>query len=180
MPGSDREYEKDRKLFVGGLDYETTDNELRDYFEQFGELTDYVVMKFPDTKRSRGFGFVTFKDPGNLEDCVVSGPHQLGSTTVELKRATPREDDRKGGRSGGRFFTYSPASPPIQSDVVSRSTGQTNQRFSRGRPDDHYTDEGEPICRRCSQPGHIELGCRVIMDHSRTLNDSRPTSGARR
>ena len=105
MPGADREYEKDRKLFVGGLDYETTDNELRDYFEQFGELTDYVVMRFPDTKRSRGFGFVTFKDPSNLEDCVVSGPHQLGSATVDLKRATPREEDRRGGgggRSGGR------------------------------------------------------------------------------
>ena len=105
MPGADREYEKDRKLFVGGLDYETTDNELRDYFEQFGELTDWVVMRFPDTKRSRGFGFVTFKDPSYLEECVVSGPHQLGSATVDLKRATPREDDRKGGgggRSGGR------------------------------------------------------------------------------
>ena len=37
MPGADREFEKDRKLFVGGLDYETTDSVLKEYFEQFLE-----------------------------------------------------------------------------------------------------------------------------------------------
>jgi len=108
MPGADREFEKDRKLFVGGLDYETTDSVLKEYFEQFGELTDWVVMKFPDTRRSRGFGFVTFKDPERLEDCLSAGPHRLDGATVELKRATPREDERRGGKGGrsgkgGRF-----------------------------------------------------------------------------
>ena len=49
MP-SDRDAARDRKLFIGGLDYDTTDSKLKDYFEQFGELTDYVVMKFPDTR----------------------------------------------------------------------------------------------------------------------------------
>ena len=102
MPGADREFEKDRKLFIGGLDYETTDTSLRDYFEQFGELTDWVVMKFPDTRRSRGFGFVTFKEPDNLEDCLSAGPHQLDGATIDIKRATPREEERGGGgRSGG-------------------------------------------------------------------------------
>ena len=45
-----------RKVFVGGLSYSTTDAGLRQYFEQFGELVDAVVMKFRDTQRSRGFG----------------------------------------------------------------------------------------------------------------------------
>ena len=100
MPGADREFEKDRKLFVGGLDYETTDSVLKEYFEQFGELTDWVVMKFPDTRRSRGFGFVTFQNPDNMEDCLSSGPHSLDGATVDLKRATPRDNER-GGRSRG-------------------------------------------------------------------------------
>ena len=108
MPGADREFEKDRKLFIGGLDYETTDSMLKEYFEQFGELTDWVVMKFPDTRRSRGFGFVTYKDPERLEDCLSAGPHRLDGATVELKRATPRDDERRGGKGGrsgkgGRF-----------------------------------------------------------------------------
>ena len=108
MPGADREFEKDRKLFIGGLDYETTDSVLKEYFEQFGELTDWVVMKFPDTRRSRGFGFVTYKDPERLEDCLSAGPHRLDGATVELKRATPRDDEKRGGKGGrsgkgGRF-----------------------------------------------------------------------------
>ena len=105
MPTEREDFERDRKLFVGGLDYETTDAVLREYFEQYGELTDWVVMKFPDTKRSRGFGFITFKEPEMLEDCLSQQPHTLDSKTIELKRATPREDDRRGrGRGrGGRF-----------------------------------------------------------------------------
>jgi len=99
MP-NDREAERDRKLFIGGLDYETNDGKLKDYFEQFGELTDFVVMKFPDTRRSRGFGFVTYRDPEMLEECMSNGPHTLDGKTVELKRATPRDDDRRGGRGG--------------------------------------------------------------------------------
>jgi RNA recognition motif-containing protein len=41
---------------VGGLNYATTDEGLKKYFERFGEVVDSVVMKFRDTKRSRGFG----------------------------------------------------------------------------------------------------------------------------
>ena len=45
-----------RKIFIGGLNYATTDESLRTYFEQFGEVVDCVVMKYKDTDRSRGFG----------------------------------------------------------------------------------------------------------------------------
>lgn len=45
-----------RKIFVGGLNYVTTDDGLRAYFEQFGEVTDCVVMKYKESDRSRGFG----------------------------------------------------------------------------------------------------------------------------
>eukprot|EP00971_Amphidinium_carterae_P114970 2277316-Amphidinium_carterae.1 len=43
------------KIFVGGLSRDTTDDNLRDYFSQFGELTDCVVIRDPETKRPRGF-----------------------------------------------------------------------------------------------------------------------------
>ena len=52
-----------RKLFVGGLPSDITDQQFRTFFEQFGELLDSVVMFDRDTHRSRGFGFVTFVDP---------------------------------------------------------------------------------------------------------------------
>jgi len=45
-----------RKIFIGGLNYSTTDEGLKSYFEQFGEVVDCIVMKYKDTDRSRGFG----------------------------------------------------------------------------------------------------------------------------
>ena len=50
------EPESTRKLFLGGLDYSTTEDGLRAHFDKYGKLVDVVVMRFPDTKRSRGFG----------------------------------------------------------------------------------------------------------------------------
>ncbi len=45
--------EAKRKFFLGGLNYQTTEESLRTYFSQWGSATDVVVMRFPDTKRSR-------------------------------------------------------------------------------------------------------------------------------
>lgn len=47
------------KLFVGGLPYETDDQTLREYFEQFGEIREAVVIKDRDTQKSKGYGFVS-------------------------------------------------------------------------------------------------------------------------
>ena len=54
-----KEPEQLTKLFTGGLSFETTDDSLREHFEKWGTLTDCVVMRDPQAKRSRGFGFVT-------------------------------------------------------------------------------------------------------------------------
>ncbi|KAM7472353.1 hypothetical protein LguiA_010536 [Lonicera macranthoides] len=50
------------KLFVGGLAWETQRDTMRRYFEQFGEIQEAVVITDKHTGRSRGYGFVTFKD----------------------------------------------------------------------------------------------------------------------
>uniref|UniRef100_A0A0N5AL73 RRM domain-containing protein n=1 Tax=Syphacia muris TaxID=451379 RepID=A0A0N5AL73_9BILA len=50
------------KIFVGGLPYHTTDKTLHEYFEQFGEIEEAVVITDRQTQKSRGYGFVTMKD----------------------------------------------------------------------------------------------------------------------
>jgi heterogeneous nuclear ribonucleoprotein A1/A3 len=91
--------ETHRKLFIGGLNYTTTDEILREYFTQYGELVDCVVMKFRDTKRSRGFGFVTYATLEQVDECQKHRPHTIEDTKVETKRATPREEVGRGGDS---------------------------------------------------------------------------------
>ena len=56
---SPKEPEQLRKPFIGGLSFETTDESPRSHSDQGGMLPDCVVMRGPNTKRSRGFGFVT-------------------------------------------------------------------------------------------------------------------------
>ena len=52
---------KGHKVFVGGLNYNTTDRSLAAYFERYGPLEDYIVIKTSEHK-SRGFGFVIFQN----------------------------------------------------------------------------------------------------------------------
>ncbi|XP_076032292.1 heterogeneous nuclear ribonucleoprotein at 87F isoform X4 [Oratosquilla oratoria] len=86
------EPEQMRKLFIGGLDYRTTDESLKAYFEKYGEIVDVVVMKDPKTKRSRGFGFVAFSKAYMVDDAQKNRPHKIDGRAVDTKRAVPREE----------------------------------------------------------------------------------------
>lgn len=87
-----QEPEHFRKLFIGGLDYRTTDDSLKKHFEQWGEIVDVVVMKDPKTKRSRGFGFITYSRAHMVDDAQIARPHRVDGRVVEPKRAVPRQE----------------------------------------------------------------------------------------
>nr|ADK78240.1 heterogeneous nuclear ribonucleoprotein A2 [Schmidtea mediterranea] len=89
---NDRRTEQFRKLFIGGLTPQTDEIRLRKYYEQWGELVDFVVMKDNKTGRSRGFGFVTYRDPEMVDEAQNNRPHEVDGKIVEAKRAMPRED----------------------------------------------------------------------------------------
>ncbi|NXY00001.1 ROA1 protein, partial [Centropus bengalensis] len=96
-PQSPKEPEQLRKLFIGGLSFETTDESLRSHFEQWGTLTDCVVMRDPNTKRSRGFGFVTYSSVEEVDAAMNARPHKVDGRVVEPKRAVSREDSQRPG-----------------------------------------------------------------------------------
>lgn len=80
------------KLFIGGLSMDTDKDSLKAHFEHYGEIVDAVVMKDTSTKRSRGFGFVTYSDSKSVDDCLQETKHVVDGRQVEAKRAIPRED----------------------------------------------------------------------------------------
>ncbi|XP_074515361.1 heterogeneous nuclear ribonucleoprotein A3 isoform X2 [Sebastes fasciatus] len=92
-----KEPEQLRKLFIGGLSFETTEESLRAHFEQWGTLTDCVVMRDPNSKRSRGFGFVTYAAVEEVDEAMKARPHKVDGRVVEPKRAVSREDSNKPG-----------------------------------------------------------------------------------
>jgi RNA-binding protein Musashi len=81
-----------KKMFVGGLSSEVTDQDFREYFQQFGELEDSVVMFDRDTQRPRGFGFITFVNEESVDRVLMNFNHNaIKGKWVECKRATPKE-----------------------------------------------------------------------------------------
>uniref|UniRef100_A0A8C0CFT2 RRM domain-containing protein n=1 Tax=Balaenoptera musculus TaxID=9771 RepID=A0A8C0CFT2_BALMU len=94
---SPKEPKQLRKLFIGGLSFETTDESLWSHFEQWGTLTDCVVMKDPNTKHSRGFGFVTYATVEEVDVAMNVRTHKVDGRVVEPKRAVSREDSQRPG-----------------------------------------------------------------------------------
>lgn len=107
------------KLFVGGLSWETTQENLQRFFSRYGEIVDCVVMKNNETGRSRGFGFVTFADPGNITSVLQNGPHSLDGRTIDPKPCNPRtlQKPRKGG--GYKIFLGGLPSNVTETDLRS-------------------------------------------------------------
>ncbi|XP_057183710.1 heterogeneous nuclear ribonucleoprotein D0 isoform X2 [Triplophysa rosa] len=79
--------EDEGKLFVGGLSWDTTKKDLKDYFTKFGEVVDCTLKLDPLTGRSRGFGFVLFKDAESVEKVITQKEHKLNGKVIDPKRA---------------------------------------------------------------------------------------------
>ncbi len=98
-----------QNLFVGSLAYATTDDSLKAFFEEIGEVERAKVATDRDTGRSRGFGFVTFVDEANNQKAVdeLNGK-ELDGRAINVSIARPREDkprgDFKQNNGGGNSF----------------------------------------------------------------------------
>lgn len=84
--------EQPHKIFVGGLSWQTSEDKLRDMFATYGEVTECNIMKDPVSKKSRGFGFVTFKGPETVKkvlDAHTFNPISIDEKTIDPKIAIP-------------------------------------------------------------------------------------------
>lgn len=86
-----------RKVFVGSLNYTTTEETMREHFSKYGEIVDCVIMKESKSGKSRGFGFVTYQETAMVDELMKGRPHKLDGRELETKRATPREEAGKPG-----------------------------------------------------------------------------------
>jgi RNA recognition motif-containing protein len=91
-----------RKLFVGGLSWDTTDDSLRAGFEAHGEIQEAKVITDRETGRSRGFGFVTFTNEADAETALNALNGQaFEGRTIKVDFAEERGPRGGGGGGGG-------------------------------------------------------------------------------
>ncbi len=92
-----------KKLFVGGLSWNTTDDQLKEFFSEAGEVVSANVITDKYSGRSKGFGFVEMSSEKEAKEAMkkLNGKEFDGRTIVvdEAKPQAPRED--RGGGGGG-------------------------------------------------------------------------------
>ncbi len=93
-----------KKLYVGGLAYSVTDDQLHQLFSQHGTVESAKVITDKFTDRSRGFGFVEMSTPEEAEKAIAAlngTQHEGRSLTVNISK--PREDRGPRGGGGGGY-----------------------------------------------------------------------------
>src|SRR5215469_16044146 len=108
---------KDRmkNIYVGNLDFNVSEDELRQAFAAYGQVDNVTILKDRDTGQPRGFGFVEMANDEEAEKAIngMNGA-QLGSRALNVNEARPkvnkgsggfggRGGNRQGGRGGGGF-----------------------------------------------------------------------------
>lgn len=80
------------KLFVAGLPWAINNDSLRELFSQYGEITEAVVIMDRETQRSKGFGFVTFKNAEDAKAALDMNDKEVDGRTLVVNVARPREE----------------------------------------------------------------------------------------
>uniref|UniRef100_A0A2K5PPJ4 RRM domain-containing protein n=1 Tax=Cebus imitator TaxID=2715852 RepID=A0A2K5PPJ4_CEBIM len=74
-------------MFIGGLSWDTSKKDLTEYLSRFGEVVGCTIETDPVTGRSRGFGFVHFKDASSVDKVLELKEHKLDGKLIDPKRA---------------------------------------------------------------------------------------------
>jgi RNA recognition motif-containing protein len=90
-------------IYVGNLSYDTTEDQLRQVFEGFGQVSSVNIITDKFSGESRGFGFVEMSDQGEAQ-AAISGLNgqELNGRALNVNEARPRGEGRGGGGRGGR------------------------------------------------------------------------------
>jgi RNA recognition motif-containing protein len=98
----------EKKLFVGGIPYSVQQEEIRELFARYGEVTSATVVRDRFTNQSRGFGFVEMATEEQAAEAIKNlNGTQLGGRTIVVNESKPQEkknsEERKGKPRDRRF-----------------------------------------------------------------------------
>lgn len=90
-----------KKLYVGGLAYSVTEQELEAFFATMGKIVSTAVIKDRETGQSKGFGFVEMEDDTEALNAIKElNGKELSGRSIMVNEARPQEERRPGGGGG--------------------------------------------------------------------------------
>jgi RNA recognition motif-containing protein len=90
-----------KRIYCGNLTFQATEDDVRNLFTPFGEVTDVHVVMDRETGRSRGFAFAEMATPDQAKAAIEGlNGREVGGRTLKVNEAQARED--RGGGGGGR------------------------------------------------------------------------------
>lgn len=167
--------EEDRKLFVGGLPQECTQDDLKEYFGQFGDLERVQLKMDPTTGRSRGFAFILYTDTNGVDQAVQSDHNIKG------KKATVKKADVK----PGKIYLGKLPDQGVSEDDIRNSLSEWGTVTEVIRPIDKQknnepknfcfvTFEKERISKKLIQQGNVNINGHRLMVKEVTPNPRDP------
>ncbi|HKP85110.1 MAG TPA: RNA-binding protein [Blastocatellia bacterium] len=89
-----------KRIYVGNLSYQTTENDLSALFEQVGQVDSVNIITDRDTGRSKGFGFVEMSNEDADKAITQFNGTEINGRALTVNEARPREERSGGGRGG--------------------------------------------------------------------------------
>ncbi len=90
-------------IYVGNLSFDTTEDDLREAFGRFGEVSSARIISDQYSGKSRGFGFVEMGSQDEGQAAIEAmNEKELQGRTITVNEARPRTENRGGGGGGGR------------------------------------------------------------------------------
>lgn len=88
-----------KKIYVGNLSWNTSDNDLHNHFAQYGEVISTRIITDRDTNRSKGFGFIEMEDDSAAEAAISAlNGSDLDGRNIRVNEAENRDDRRGNNR----------------------------------------------------------------------------------
>uniref|UniRef100_A0A7N5JDH4 Heterogeneous nuclear ribonucleoprotein D-like n=1 Tax=Ailuropoda melanoleuca TaxID=9646 RepID=A0A7N5JDH4_AILME len=131
----------DGKMFIGGLSWDTSKKDLTEYLSRFGEVVDCTIKTDPVTGRSRGFGFVLFKDAASVEKVLELKEHKLDGKLIDPKRAKALK-----GKEPPKKVFVGGLSPDTSEEQIKEYFGGFGEIENIELPMDTKTNERRGFC----------------------------------
>uniref|UniRef100_A0A8C5JXX0 Heterogeneous nuclear ribonucleoprotein D-like n=1 Tax=Jaculus jaculus TaxID=51337 RepID=A0A8C5JXX0_JACJA len=131
----------DGKIFIGGLSWYTSKKDLTKYLSQFGEVVDCTIKTDPVTGRSKGFGFVLFKDAASVDKVLELKEHKLDGKLIDQKRAKALK-----GKEPPKKVFVGGLSPDTSEEQIKEYFGAFGEIENIELPMDTKTNERRRFC----------------------------------